>query len=163
LTTSATTMRFNHDSQLLALASKTNKDQLKLVCFLPFVFALTSTDLSAIRPYRFISHHVQSSRIGQHSKLRSITSPASTSRNEVNGSPSGINVEKYYCTRSNSLREGRRADLDGDYKVLVEGGRCKDLRACAIRVEEKRKKRYRAKNKKSSLASFSRSCERRWR
>ncbi|GAA5843255.1 hypothetical protein JCM5353_000721 [Sporobolomyces roseus] len=31
LTTSATTMRFNHDSQLLALASKTNKDQLKLV------------------------------------------------------------------------------------------------------------------------------------
>ncbi|GAA5888295.1 hypothetical protein JCM16303_007265, partial [Sporobolomyces ruberrimus] len=31
LTTSATTMRFNHDAQLLALASKTNKDQLKLV------------------------------------------------------------------------------------------------------------------------------------
>ncbi|GAA6006074.1 hypothetical protein JCM11491_002021 [Sporobolomyces phaffii] len=31
LTTSITTMRFNHDAQLLALASKTNKDQLKLV------------------------------------------------------------------------------------------------------------------------------------
>ncbi|GAA5906780.1 WD40 repeat domain-containing protein [Sporobolomyces salmoneus] len=31
LTTSVTTMRFNHDAQLLALASKTNKDQLKLV------------------------------------------------------------------------------------------------------------------------------------
>ncbi|GAA5969618.1 hypothetical protein JCM11641_008180 [Rhodosporidiobolus odoratus] len=31
LVTSVSTMRFNHDAQLLALASKTNKDQLKLV------------------------------------------------------------------------------------------------------------------------------------
>ncbi|BGP18481.1 hypothetical protein JCM10213_001203 [Rhodosporidiobolus nylandii] len=31
LVTSISTMRFNHDAQLLALASKTNKDQLKLV------------------------------------------------------------------------------------------------------------------------------------
>ncbi|GAA6060238.1 hypothetical protein JCM10212_003478 [Sporobolomyces blumeae] len=31
LTTSVTTMKFNHDAQILALASKTNKDQLKLV------------------------------------------------------------------------------------------------------------------------------------
>ncbi|KAM0755857.1 WD40 repeat-like protein [Meredithblackwellia eburnea MCA 4105] len=31
LTTAVTSMRFNHDSQLLALASRTNKDQLKLV------------------------------------------------------------------------------------------------------------------------------------
>ena len=31
LVTPVTTMRFNHDSQLVALASKTSKDQLKLV------------------------------------------------------------------------------------------------------------------------------------
>ncbi|KAL8290055.1 hypothetical protein RQP46_002994 [Phenoliferia psychrophenolica] len=31
LTTAVTSMKFNHDSQLLALASRTNKDQLKLV------------------------------------------------------------------------------------------------------------------------------------
>ncbi|KAI5476117.1 WD-repeat protein [Pseudohyphozyma bogoriensis] len=31
LTTTVTSMKFNHDSQILALASKTNKDQLKLV------------------------------------------------------------------------------------------------------------------------------------
>lgn len=31
LTTSVTSMRFNHDSQILALASRTNKDQMKLV------------------------------------------------------------------------------------------------------------------------------------
>lgn len=31
LTTAVTSMRFNHDSQILALASRTNKDQLKLV------------------------------------------------------------------------------------------------------------------------------------
>lgn len=33
LTTSVTSMKFNHDSQLLALASKKNKDQLKIVRF----------------------------------------------------------------------------------------------------------------------------------
>lgn len=39
LTTAVTSMRFNHDSQLLALASRTNKDELKLVCLLPGGFA----------------------------------------------------------------------------------------------------------------------------
>jgi hypothetical protein len=32
LTTSISTMRFNHDAQILALASKSKKDQLKMVC-----------------------------------------------------------------------------------------------------------------------------------
>lgn len=46
---------------------------------------------------------------------------ASTSRNEVNGSLLEINVERFCCTKSNSLQEGRREDLDGDYMIFVEG------------------------------------------
>lgn len=38
LTTTVTSMRFNHTEEILALASKTNKDQLKLVRpFLPLL------------------------------------------------------------------------------------------------------------------------------
>lgn len=32
LTTSITSLRFNHDSQLLAIASNVKKDQMRLVC-----------------------------------------------------------------------------------------------------------------------------------
>lgn len=42
LTTAVTSMRFNHDSQILALASRTNKDQLKLVSSLSFALSSCS-------------------------------------------------------------------------------------------------------------------------
>lgn len=46
LTTAVTSMRFNHDSQILALASRTNKDQLKLVRFsLPSLLLLSFSPL----------------------------------------------------------------------------------------------------------------------
>lgn len=39
LTTSITSLRFNHDSQLLAIASNAKKDQMRMVCLHSFRFS----------------------------------------------------------------------------------------------------------------------------
>lgn len=62
LTTAVTSMRFNHDSQILAIASKTNKDQLKLVRLVHF-FPLGAIFITEIQPFSFSQVHLPSAKV----------------------------------------------------------------------------------------------------
>ena len=110
LTTAVTSMRFNHDSQILALASKTNKDQLKLVSLSPYcLFYLPSalyprTNNSDENENRSIYQQLPSSPTGQPKLHHSITSPLSISPKDQNISPSEMREEKYCFIPSSNFR-----------------------------------------------------------
>lgn len=112
LVTPVSTMRFNHDAQLVALASKTNKDQLKLVrrrFALPVPLSLCRSGFAdAGCPRRSTSRRAPCSRIGRRSRRRCTTSRASTFQRAASGSPSATSAERSSCTRSSSLRAGAR-------------------------------------------------------
>jgi hypothetical protein len=81
LTTSISTMQFNHDSQLLAIASKTQKDQMRLVwLILCRSNRLYAYGLISRSTYRLSRHF----RTGQRLARRLGTSLASISRQAAN-------------------------------------------------------------------------------
>lgn len=75
LTTSITSLKFNHDSQLLAMASNVKKDQMRMVCAPPP--PPMRTVLTAF--FRFICHRSPRSPTGLHQVRRLVTSRAWTS------------------------------------------------------------------------------------
>ena len=81
LTTSISAVRFNHDSQLLAIASKTQKDQMRLV----WLILCRSNRLYAYGLiFRFTSRPSRRFRTGQRLARRLGTSLASISRQVTN-------------------------------------------------------------------------------
>ena len=56
LTTPISTLRFNHDSQILAMASKDKKDAMRLVSHLFFFFHSTFRKTSFIHLFNFFLH-----------------------------------------------------------------------------------------------------------
>jgi len=115
LTTSISTVQFNHDSQLLAIASKTLKDQMRLVglilCRSNRLYAYGLISRSTSRPSRHF-------RTGQRPARRLGTSRASISQQAANTLPLVTLVDVFcYITSRITMHTEGHDDQETSYYV----------------------------------------------
>jgi len=150
LTTSISAVQFNHDSQLLAIASKTQKDQMRLV----WLVLCRSNRLYA---YGQISRSISRLRTGQRPARRLGTSLASISRQVANTLLLVTLVDVFcYITSKITTHTECHDDQETSYYVHAlhasEGGVYQVAKAAETSSEEQRRrgKEGRAKHSKST-------------
>lgn len=111
LTTSITSLRFNHNSQLLAIASNSKKDQMRMVCH-PTSFSYFSVYRNSMAFSRSIFPHSLRSLIGQQVVHHWAMLRVSISPQAANTLQLGIRAVGFCCTNfgtlfSHSMRRDR--------------------------------------------------------
>lgn len=154
LTTSISAVQFNHDSQLLAIASKTQKDQMRLVwLILCRSNRLSAYDLISRSTYRLSRHF----RTGQRLARRLGTSLASISRQAANTLLLVTLVDVFcYITSKITMHTEGHDDQETSYYVhslhVSERGAYQVARGAETSREEQRRQVIdgRAKHSKST-------------